>query len=147
MEIYVRLPEELQRIVTWYALCSPHKQSLVFENQRQFSCDMISGSQNVLICFNPLKERFNYFLDYNHRYITKEMSVTGDNFDVVVERNHRLLWYYYERLSNPMLVNFIKSNLNKHERNMICRRQFDKPFINLNIQELHWFKKYVFHTV
>jgi len=75
MEIYVRLPEELQRIITWYALCSPHKQSLVFENQRQFSCDMISGSQNVLICFNPLKERLTISLIITIVY-NKEMSVT-----------------------------------------------------------------------
>ena len=57
MEIYPNLPYELQCIVKRYALCSPHKQSLLTENKRKYH--YIQNMYVSLVeCSNPMKSRY-----------------------------------------------------------------------------------------
>ena len=144
MEIYSRLPNELKRIIKWYALCSPHKKSLVIENNRCYS-NGLSEYKDILDCFHKETKTIIIFGEGTHFYFTCEMFCT--KHELIIERNHRLLWYYCNDLSIPSLIDFITSNIKREERDWVCTRQFKKQFYELDLTELNWFKDYLYHTV
>jgi len=129
MEIYKRLPDELQRIVKQYAIGSPHKQ-LLSSNTRHYTYN------GGLICFHDDK-------------ITELMEVRRQiifNSDRYIVRK-TLLWYYYELPSKDSLIQFIQHNITTHERNWLCRQHFGRSFTKLNIPQLIWLRLYIYYTV
>jgi hypothetical protein len=131
MDIYKRLPDELQRIVKKYTLCSPHKQ-LLLSNPRHYTYCSCSG----LICFHNNKitnlQEFRRRTVFNcERYIFRKT----------------LLWYYYELDSKDGLILFILQNIPRYERNRLCKLYFNRCFYKLNMTQLMRLRLHIYHTV
>jgi hypothetical protein len=62
MDVYTRLPNELQTMIKYYALYSPHKKSLVLEHNRTWRVDIdVEEGKEVITCNNRLKDRVTMF--------------------------------------------------------------------------------------
>ena len=131
MEIYKRLPDELQRIVKQYAICSPHKQ-LLMNNTRHYTYN------SRLICFHG--DKITELTEVRRRIMF--------NSNTKLHISCRtLLWYYYELRSKDSLIQFIQHNTTKHERNLLCRHHFGRFFTKLNVPQLIWLRLYIYFTV
>jgi|AntAceMinimDraft_18_1070375.scaffolds.fasta_scaffold237055_2 hypothetical protein len=134
MEIYKRLPDELQRIVKRYAICSPHKQ-LLLDNTRNYTYRSYG-----LICFHD--DQVTELVEYRRRI---DFNCKHGNQPHISRRT--LLWYYYEVCSKPILIQFIQHNISTHERNWLCKQQFGRSFTKLNIPQLIWLRLYIYYTI
>jgi len=140
MNIYTRLPNELQTMIKYYALCSPHKQSLALEHI--CSCIDVEEGKEVITCNNRLKDRVTSFGVWEHAYFEAD-----ETKGIMRGWSRRLLWYYYNRLSNTELIDFINSNLSKPKTEGICRIAFDKTYNRLDTYELNALRDYIYHFV
>ena len=131
MEVYKRLPDELQRIVKIYALCSPHKQLLLSNTRKYTYC-----SCSELICFNNDKIT-------NLRIFRRQMVFNCERCIF----HKTLLWYYYELDSKDGLIRFILYNIPRHERKRLCKLYFNRSFYKLNVSQLMQLRLYIYHTV
>ena len=133
MEIYNRLPDELQRIVKKYAICSPHKQ-LLRNNTRRYTYSPCSR----LLCFH--NNNITELMEVRRRIIFNSNTKLHISCKT-------LLWHYYELNSKDSLIQFIQHNTTKHERNWLCRQHFGQFFTKLNVPQLIWLRLYVYYTV
>jgi hypothetical protein len=149
MELYKRLPNELQQIIKYYTLCSPHKQSLAIKNERVYN-RLLYDDVNILDCFiTDDGEEDDYrviitFGDMAHYYFTHE-NIYDENTTRYIQ-NHRLLWYYYNHLTREVCIDFINSNMTISTRDMLCS-DLNKRFCDLNRIELNAFKYYIYDFV
>jgi hypothetical protein len=131
MEIYNRLPDELQRIVKKYAVCSPHKQ-LLLSNTRKYTYCSCRG----LVCFGDHK--ITELMEYRRRIIFSCFGYSS---------RRTLLWYYYELDSKDGLIHFILYNIPRYERNRLCKLYFNRSFYKLNVSQLMQLRLHIYHTV
>ena len=143
MDVYTRLPNELQTMIKYYALYSPHKKSLVLEHNRTWRVDIdVEEGKEVITCNNRLKDRVTMFGVWEHAYFEAD-----ETKDIIRSWIRRLLWYYYNRLSNKSLIDFINSNISKPNTEGICRIAFDKTYNRLDTYELNALRDYIYHFV
>jgi hypothetical protein len=143
MELYKRLPNELQQIIKYYVLCSPHKQSLSLEHKRTWRMDIdVEEGKEIITCNNRLKDRVTMFGVWEHAYFEAD-----ETKNIIRSWSRRLLWYYYTRLSNRTLIDFINSNVSKHNTKGICRIAFDTKSNHLDRYALNELRNYLYHFV
>jgi hypothetical protein len=154
MELYKRLPNELQQIIKYYTLCCPHK-SLAFENKRTYTSYLTDTNfhteyDEVVVCCN-LNELYNNnprihaFGIWDNAYAYYIWGI--HTHQICKEVNRSLLWYYFNLLSKEEYVEFINSNMTLSTRKRLCRTIFKKRFCKLSLTELKTLRSWIYHNV
>ena len=137
MDIYHRLPDELQKIVKYYTLCSPHT-----FNSRNYTWTS-SIDSTFLKCNHGNRETNLVYYGHRYRYSVR----LGDELLTYFLAYHHALLGNYDTYNRSNMIYFIQNNISTHERNWLCRDEFHKAFKRLNISQLIWLRRYVYYCV
>jgi hypothetical protein len=157
MDIVSRLPNELQTIIKYYTLCSPHTQSLIDERvvyYETYERCLFPHTHGLLESFHAYEEK-NGLKEYRCLFGGEEYY---GSYSFYLKKGHRnklcsnpyrpLLYFYMFRLiKKKEMIYFIESNLSLAECDALCRSLFQKPYSRLNINEYKRIMLHLYHTL
>ena len=137
MDIYHRLPNELQTIIKYYTLCSPHT-----FNSRNYTWKS-SIDSTFLKCNHNNRETNLVYTRHTYYYSVRE----GDELPIYFPPQRMTLLWNYETCRRSNMIYFIQNNISTRERNWLCKNKFHKSFKKLNISQLIWLRRYVYYCI
>ena len=142
LELYDRLPNELQRIIKYYTLISPHKKKIkeykypIYIHSIRYIHPINIYMEHICIS-NPLKKNTIINEDRDSFYTTDGFLLKLKFMSIY---NHNRF-----EIEKKMYIDYIKWNLSLRERNYYSQKEFNKPFSRLNKQQLFIILDYIYY--